>query len=768
MAEAIRWYVVLTAIGLGGIVPALHLFPGLRSRGLLFARPLGLAIVAYVTWLLAWSELASYSVWLVLGVTVALLLAGAAALRLRPGEIDVIRARWRLLATGEAITIVLFAVVAVVRAQAPDATATEKPMDLMLLNAVRGADALPPVDPWLSNAQLSYYHLGHTAVDAVAQLANVSTGVAFNLGLAAVAAMLGAAVFGLAGDLLGEHRRRATPWIAGGVAVVATLWLAPLQGAAQIASAHGVANDLWMRAGVEGLPGAADTAGLVPTEFWWWWRATRVIPGTITEFPAFSFLLGDLHAHVMVLPLTVAGLGLAAQAYEGVEPLTWRRWTAQPGRLIAASILLAAIAMTNAWDIATVGVLWAAAAFVAVLRTGWAPWLAPIVVIRYLAAPALGALVLAYPFLEGIDRPDATVALVEGASDPARFALVWLPLGLLPLLGLALLRPRLERRALLIAAAVLSVVAIAWVVAAVSSETEAAIDTRGAGWWVLALLSLACVLGGSVIAAAEERRERGVSAIAALTLTGVVIVLATELVRIDEPLPGRINTVFKLWYHAWLLLALAGGAAVALAFDRGAFQRFEGWRGGLARSAVAVAGVLLAVSLLYAPLAGLARAREAQTPGLDAAAYLEARSPEVAAAADWVRSNLDADEHVVLQGLVQSYRGGELISVHTGVPTVLQWPGHELTWRGESASLGERSAAIDRIYREGTTEEMLTLARRYGVTHLYLSNVERRTYGADLDERFASWPAVYEGGAVRILELPPTIGVGEPSSSGGG
>ena len=51
MAEALRWYLVLAVIGAGGLVPALQLFPGLRSRGLLLARPLGLAIVAYVAWL---------------------------------------------------------------------------------------------------------------------------------------------------------------------------------------------------------------------------------------------------------------------------------------------------------------------------------------------------------------------------------------------------------------------------------------------------------------------------------------------------------------------------------------------------------------------------------------------------------------------------------------------------------------------------------------------------------------------------------------------
>ena len=759
MAEALRWYLVLTVIGVGGLVPAMRLFPGLRSAGLLLARPLGLAIVAYVVWLLSWSDLASYSVWLVLGVTIGLLVAGALALPARSVFADAMRTRWRLLLAGEALFLGTFALVAFVRAQAPAALATEKPMDLMLLNAVRGAESLPPPDPWLSNAALSYYHLGHTAVDAVAQLAGVSTGVAFNLGLAAVAAMLASAVFGLAGDLVASSTaRRATPWVAGGIAVIATLWLAPLEGAAQIASAHGVGNNLWVRAGIDGLPGVEETAGLVPSEFWWWWHATRVIPGTITEFPAFSFVLGDLHAHVMVLPLTVTGVALAAQTYAGNEPLTWRRWLADPLRLVVASILLAAITMTNAWDVVTVGLLWAAAAFVAVLRTGWSPWLAPIVVVRYLAPPALGAVLLAYPFLGGIDSPDASLALVETASDPARFLLVWLPLALLPLLGILLLRPRLRLGALILGVATISIVALAWAVAALDGEASAGITQRGAGWWVLGLLVVSAIGAVGMIGDAEQRRDRALSVTTALVLVAVAIVLVTELVRLDEPLPGRINTVFKLWYHAWLLLALAGAAALALAFDRRAFERLDGVRGSLLAGAVAVVGILTVLALLYAPLAGLARAREGQTPGLDAAAYLDDRSPNVAAAADWVRRNLNSSEHVVLQGLVQSYRGGDLVAVHTGVPTVLQWPGHELTWRGESVSLGERSAAIDRIYIEGPSEEILMLARRFGVTHLYLSEIERRAYGPDLDVRFAAWSAAYEGGSVRILELPANPG----------
>ena len=74
------------------------------------------------------------------------------------------QARRRLLA-GEALFLVVFAIVLLVRAQAPAAINTEKPMDLMLLSAVHEAERMPPADSWLAGYGVSYYHLGHVMID---------------------------------------------------------------------------------------------------------------------------------------------------------------------------------------------------------------------------------------------------------------------------------------------------------------------------------------------------------------------------------------------------------------------------------------------------------------------------------------------------------------------------------------------------------------------------------------------------------------------------
>src|SRR5207237_9196721 len=135
-------------------------------------------------------------------------------------------------------------------------------------------------------------------------------------------------------------RRRASAWIGGGIAVVSLLFLGPLEALLDLAATNGIgARTLWSKLGVTGMPGLPGTTDHVPDQFWWWWRATRVLPNTLSEFPAFSLLLGDLHAHVLALPLGLVSVALAFVAVEGGTPLTWRRWLATPGALVVAALI---------------------------------------------------------------------------------------------------------------------------------------------------------------------------------------------------------------------------------------------------------------------------------------------------------------------------------------------------------------------------------------------------------------------------------------------
>ena len=758
VAEAARWYLALAAVGAGALLPSALLFSGLRSGGVLYARPLALLMVAYAAWLASTLGVAPYGTGLVLAAA-ALLWAWSGALAWRRPAL--LRALWRrrtILIAGEALFIVLFALILVVRAQAPAARDTEKPMDLALLTAVHRADQLPPRDPWFAGGRVSYYHLGHTSVDASARLAGVDVGSAFTLGVASAGALAGAAVFALGGDLLAlsTRRRRASAWAGGAVATVSLLFLSTLEGPIELLAANGLGGEgAWGWLGVQGLPDAAAATRGVPDGWWWWWRATRVLPGTITEFPAFSLILGDLHAHLIALPLGVVALALAVTTFQGETPPSWRSWLRRPQSLLLCGLLYGGLVMTNSWDVVLYGAVWFAAAMAALAGAGRGAPAAALGAVRYMAPPALVALLAAAPFLSSIEGGPFALRLVTGAaSDPLRLALVWLPLAA-PLTVAALaLRPRLSPVAALRGVALASALPLAWTAAVALSGQGDALRERGSGWIVLAGLVLLAGTAGAASAAAHRDGDRATAAWTGLAGLVGALLLVTELVRIDDAMGNRVNTVFKFWFGAWLLMAAAGGAALAAVMDRAREAR-PGRRtlGSGALVALAAGALLYGGSLLYAPAAAISRAREGQQPGLDALAYLERDDPGQAAALRWVQANLEASS-TLLEAVGRAQTRANLLSAASGVPTLLGWPAHEYQWRGGALAIAERRAAVESIYREGASEQTRVLALSWGVTHVYLGLEERRQFGADVAVRFDGWPVRFESRGARIVEVP--------------
>ena len=444
LGSIIPWYLASVVVMIAGLVPAAHLFDRLPTRGVLYARTLGLLITMWLAWTAARYGIVPWGTPL---IVLALAMAAALAVALvwrKPEVLRAIRTQRGVLLAGEAAFIAVFVLIALMRAQAPAAAGTEKPMDLMLITAIHRATTMPPPDPWLSGHAVSYYHLGHAGADVIGRLSHQQPGIAFNLVTASTGAAAAVAVAGLAIDLaaLTGLRRRASRWMAGGVAMTSLFLVAPLVGLASIAGAHGVARDAIRMLGVEGVPPNAGTTGLVPDTFWWWWNTTRILPGTITEYPAFTLLLGDVHAHLLNMPLAVLALALAAQVFEGGRPLTWRGWVRDPARLLLTSLIFAGVVMTDAWDVVTLGLIWATAAVLAAGRAGWKPPTSLILVARWGALPAGVALALAWPLLGQLDPPPTSLALVTSEhSDPARWLAFWLAPALPIAAALLLLRP---------------------------------------------------------------------------------------------------------------------------------------------------------------------------------------------------------------------------------------------------------------------------------------------------------------------------------------
>jgi YYY domain-containing protein len=658
------------------------------------------------------------------------------------------------------VCLALFALAAFVRSHAPNATDTEKPMDLALISAIRIAETMPPIDPWLGGMTVSYYHLGHVMVDVVGRVSAIPIGIAFNFGVATAAALAGMAVFALGGDVLALSRlhTRASTWIAGAVAVASLLLLAPLEGLFELLAAHGALTpELWRRLGVAGFPGPEFIENGAPTQFWWWWRATRVLPDMITEFPAFSVILGDLHAHLLALPLGVVAVAAVLPSFEGRRALNWNTWRREPGALVLVAALYAGLVMTNSWDALIYGAVWAAAVAAVFLGAGWPLHAAVLMTARYLFAPVALALLLAWPFLSSLQSVPLGVGMwAERGSDPVRFALIWLPLVLPLLAGALLLRPTASRTAVIAMNAAGCFAVLTWAGALLLRGDMIGLTLRGAGWITLALLVFLLAVAGAATAAALRSRDTARAAWLGLATAAVAIVLVTELVFLEDTFGTRMNTVFKFWYATWLLLAVAGAAAVGMAYDRRGVEGGAPLGGPWAFAAAAVSALMLLVyggAMLYAPAATMARSREGQQRGIDALAYLDRTDRGAAGAVRWAREQLGPHD-VLLEASGQDYGGGNVVSSASGVPTLLGWAGHQVQWRGAIPTLGERSLAITRIYNAGATDEGLALARKHGVTYVYIGREEREQFGEDVTTLFATWPTAWEGDGSRIVQVP--------------
>lgn len=351
---AIRWWAALTALGLAALPLVYTLLRRLPDRGYAFLRPAGLLLVAYVYWLAGTLGFAGNDGG---GVILALLVVAALswlAYRRRPaGDPSLgvwLRDNRRTVIATELVFVAVFALWVWVRAQNPSISATEKPMEFAFLNGVGRSPAFPPLDPWLSGYAISYYYFGYVMVSLLGRLAFVAEPVAFNLAIAWIVAGAATGAFGMVVNLISlrkvtSYELRVTsseepsPHVTRHSSLVtrtALLWsliaalAIPIAGNLQVGlellHGNGIGSDgLWAWLDVRDIngPAVADGTPRYETTSWWWWRSSRVIHEyhlsgraeeglePIVEAPSFSFILGDLHPHVLALPFAFLSMAVA-------------------------------------------------------------------------------------------------------------------------------------------------------------------------------------------------------------------------------------------------------------------------------------------------------------------------------------------------------------------------------------------------------------------------------------------------------------------------
>jgi len=768
------WWLILLTLGwLAWPLTAL-LFRHSPGKGYAYARVVGLLLLAYGLWLPGVLGLLPNTLPALLGVAALLVIASLLLWWRKSGELlATLRREWRYVLVGEGLFLALFALYAWHRSHDPAIQHTEQPMDFAFLNALLHSPHLPPDDPWLAGFRVSYYYLGYLTVALMTRLSGVSAGVGYNLGLAQTAAMAVLVAYGVLDDLWRGSERPA-PRLAGLLAGLGGLLLVVagnLEGIFEGLKSAGVGPEaLYRWLGVPGLQETTATGHWIPQDSWWWWHASRIIqdanflgrnPTVITEFPAFSLILGDLHPHVMALPFGLLAVGLAAELYRRGQA-GMGRWWREPSCWLMP-LFFGALGFVNSWDLPTftlLGVLALLGGVWVARRISRQELLPALAFVGWLGA---GSILLYLPFYWTLSSQAQGIGLAYYAKTPLRLYLLHFGVWLWPILVTTVVDVRqvwresvlpparpLTRRNLMALWAGLFV--LPWALTLALGSPGRLLLGVGvsllSGPWLLLFLS---ALLAAVALTIWRDLQRGADAHLfprLLILVGLGLTYATEFFYLRDMFDTRMNTIFKVYYQAWVLLALGAIWSV------GRLWRAGGWQ----RGALVGSIVLLAASLYYPVAAAYSKAGGYQGQAtLDGTAFLADESPEVYGAYRWLMEHAGPGD-VLVEGVGEDYYASHnRLSAWTGIPTVLGWPGHEAQWRGRDDLVIERRPDVAAIYTSADRQAVQRVLAEYGATYLYVGPYERDKYGIDatrLEWYAAFLETAYAAGDVRLYRVP--------------
>ncbi len=773
MSSFILWLAAVEVIGLAAFPICHFLFPRLRDRGYAVSKVFGLLLIGYVSWVLSALHLVPSVRLTIFGLLLLMAAVSAWYAWGRRRELAEFFRRERdgiLLAEG-AFLVVLIAWT-VYRAYDSAITHTEQPMDFAFLNAsVRNVFGQPE-DPWLRGESISYYYFGYWVMGVLSELTALPSNVSYNLSLALVPALAASGIVGLVyGMVRSESRGLYYAAAAGVAAAVLVGFVANLEGVLEFMHVNRMGSGgfwEWLRIAGLDAPAADASDSWRPTQHWWWWKATRVIGSfdgatqvdyTIHEFPFFSFILGDLHPHVMSLPFVVLFVTMCWNLLQSPVHV-WSDLSFRPyAGLLVLAVALGGVAFTNMWDLPImvallVGVL-AVRSYVA--RGG------DVVTMAGDSLPVAGAVLgaaalLILPYLLSFTSQVSGIGPVGHYDDvrvattrPVHSFIVWglLLTAVAPFVVVEFWRTTVTREWVTVTAvSVGSVAAPVALWAVLHLDRDGGIDeVIGRAIHVLpyALLIVMAVYTALWLAR-RPRPPMGRLFALALTALGLLLVMGPELLYVDDSFGGaseRMNTVFKLYYAGWLLLGI--GAGFSVYYWAALRDRLGGWKRFLT-GVWSVAFVALLLGSAYYPLAAVAsKGGFDGPPTLDGLAFIGRDSAEYRAI-ERIRAEAGSDSAVLeASDSASYYTNGPFgrVSSSTGVPTVLGWPGHESQWRGSDAAYAGRPEDVETIYKTRDVELAKNLLARYDVEYVYVGPLERRQYGEERLDKFETFMEVF-------------------------
>ena len=690
------WYLLALVLGAAAMPLTGRLFRRFQDRGWMFSKVTAIAVSGFLTWFLVAVKIIKFTTMTCIVVT---LVCAAASLILycreqKAGFECIPFAHLDLVYAEELLFFTAFLLWTYFAGFHPAAYGTEKFMDYGFMEAMMRSKTLPATDLWYSQGKINYYYGGQYFAVFLTKLSGAKVELTYNLMRTFVAGLAFAMPFSLVHQMVTDRLGR-----------IRTGWKKALPSVTGILAGISVSIAGNMHYVVYGqiIPFIQKLKGEEVSSYWFP-DATRYIgfnpdveDKTIHEFPCYSFVLGDLHAHVVDIMFVLLILALLYAWMKKVRTTKitlentekkefWRRQLLMP-QLLAAAALLGMFHWTNYWDFViyytvTCGVI---LIMNIIGQEGKVKW-----ILAVTAAQAAEILILAtliiLPFTMQFDSSNMVqgIALAQHHSLPHQLLVLWGLPGILTILFVvSLLIEKLR-----------------------GAEQKSLYHLLTS----IRLPDLFAVLMG---------------------LCAIGLVLIPELVYVRDIYENgnaRANTMFKLTYQAYIMFGMTMIYAIFRLLVIGKNKILK---------VLAFIGLFLFVwtcgyfgnsvhswfGTVWKP---------SQYKGLNATAFLETDFPEDVNGIRWLKENI-SDAPVVLEANGDSYSEYERVSAMTGLPTIMGWYVHEWLWRGDLADLNAKIEEIKEIYTSTDETRVKELLEEYNVSYIFVGSCERNKYGADLN-----------------------------------
>jgi len=715
------WWTALFLIGAVSFPLAKRIFTHWWDQGYAFSKAIGMAFVTLFVWyggMLHILPFSTFSIVLAMGTVFVVGLAANyihlsrnnASLTFFPRK--TVNANklfhWDRIVMEEAVFAGLLFFWSWIKGHEASIHSLEKYMDYGFTKSILASVYFPPGDMWFAGHSINYYYFGHTVLAMLTRLSGISLLYTFNLMLATIFALSAIMSFAIGVQLMrfwlgteSKSRKKYPPFIRTCILVIAgvcTSFLVTISGNMQTIYAF--------TKGYSGEdPPAFWTLLWSRSEFWskigegmnkyWYANATRFIPLTIHEFPGYSFVVSDIHGHVLSIPFVLLAIALLLTIfvydhYRDHETIysSFRK----TGLYIVFGSLVGILFMTNALD----GPIYAGLFVILLLTMDF--------VNAHLWKSVKTALI------------PLSFAGASGAFTVVPFVLTFS--SFVSGIGINCPHEALQNKKIGLF---------------LFETVDKCQHTPLWMWWLLWGFFVFCGIWFILLALRKKihfthRPSQDIFWVIVFVFCLLLLVFPEFFYFKDiYPAHFRSNTMFKLGYQAFIMLSILSGFTIIRILI-----------GGTRRIITVLFAILLLPQLflvsiypVFAVYSYFGNLREYS--GLYGFRWFEMQYAADASAISWlnthvVRNSLSSTLPVIVEADGDSYTDYARVSAFTGLPTIIGWPVHEWLWRGTYDVVAPRRDDVRLIYESTDPEEVKMLLSRYHASYIFIGTLEREKY----------------------------------------